>query len=341
MPPTNLTLFKRSNGIYYIVDRRSEMAVWKSTGKTVKDEAKKVLREYHELHPLDLSPKPGQRIRLYEFQHEFDEFAKQNYATGSREIFASALMHLRRLTGDVYLDTMTMRNVDSYKTIRLQTVSPVSVNIELRALRTFLTTAVRWGYLEKNPFGGMKLVTVPDKTPKYLEPGEYDRLYAAIGQQWLREVVFFAVHTGARRSEIVNLKWTGVNLGLQIVSFESDGGFRVKAGKRRSVPLSEEVFQQLQRLEEKRCSEYVFTLKNRRIGANLVTQKFKKCVRRAGLSNDLRFHSLRATFASWLVMRGAPICSVSKLLGHSEVTTTQRYYAHLEPDTLHDVVQMI
>ena len=356
----SIYLFKRSNGVWYILDKRHGNSIWRSTGHTERRIAAKILREYLALHttnppemvtvPIAIDIPKEERTQVHEnistltlekFEQEFVEYAMHNYSEGSRDIFRRALSFLKELSGNIPLTAMNMRLIDRFKTGRLKTRSAVSVNIELRSLRTFMATAVRWGYLDKNPFSGLKLVPVAERAPRFLELDEFNKLYKSIGQQRLREIVLFAIHTGTRRSEIVYLKWSDVYMERRVVSFESYGAFRVKAGKRRSVPLNDEVWNLLSHLRGKATCEYVFSLDGHRIDESLVTHKFKKCVTRIGIKKDIKFHSLRATFASWLVMKGVPIFSVSRLLGHSQVTTTQKYYAHLEPDTLHEVVNKI
>ena len=115
----------------------------------------------------------------------------------------------------------------------------------------------------------------------------------------------------------------------------------LKLAKGRTIPLNEEICALLTSLKSKSQCDYVFTFRNSRIEEGIITHRFKRYSRKVGLDEGVKFHSLRATFASWLVMKGVSIYSVSKLLGHSDVSTTQKYYAHLEPDTLHSVVEKI
>ena len=70
-----------------------------------------------------------------------------------------------------------------------------------------------------------------------------------------------------------------------------------------------------------------------------VTKNFKKAVRKAELNDKVHFHTLRHSFASRLVQRGASIYVVKELLGHTDVTTTQ-IYSHLEQSNLKDVMNL-
>jgi len=278
---------------------------------------------------------------LAEFEKEFFTYAEMNYAIRSRYIFRVVLNNLRTIVSEVPLTNLNMRVIDKYKTKRLAEVTGVTVNVELHSLRTMMNIAVRWGMLEKNPFSGLKLVSIAEKAPRFLTLEEYKSIYNSIQEEWLRNVVLFAVMTGARRAEIVYLRWSDIDLNRKEASFESRGGFRMKAGKRRTIPLNDEVCALLTSLKSKSQCDYVFTFRNSRIEEGIITHRFKRYARRVGLGEGVQFHCLRATFASWIVMKGVPIYSVSKLLGHSNVSTTQKYYAHLEPDSLHSVVEKI
>ena len=73
---------------------------------------------------------------------------------------------------------------------------------------------------------------------------------------------------------------------------------------------------------------------------NYLGQCFRKSVRNAKLEGKISFHSLKHTFASWLVQSGVGIYEVQKLLGHSSVVVTQ-VYAHLSENVLHKAVDRI
>lgn len=71
-----------------------------------------------------------------------------------------------------------------------------------------------------------------------------------------------------------------------------------------------------------------------------LVKNYKKFVLKAGINPKLNFHSLRHTFASWLVQRGVSIYHVSKLLGHADIKTTE-IYAHVRAEDLRASVELL
>jgi len=220
-------------------------------------------------------------------------------------------------------------------------VSPVTINVELRALRTAFNVAIRWELVEKNPFKGMRLVPVPERTPAFLTKDDFQRLLNVIKENWLRELVVFAVLTGLRRGEALNLRWKHVDFGRRIIQIESDSNFKTKAGKRRIVPMNETVFNLLsQKAVRSAGTECVFSSQDGAIDPSYLTNRFKDYVHQTNLDRRLHWHSLRHTFASWLVQDGVSLFEVQKLLGHSSAEMTM-IYSHLLPDQMHQTVNRI
>ena len=149
-----------------------------------------------------------------------------------------------------------------------------------------------------------------------------------------------AAMTGLRRGEILNLKWSDIDFNRSLIHVESSDTFRTKAGKRRSLPMHDVVKQILLNRSVKTQSEFVFDSGGSPIHGDWVTKLTKRCVRLAGLNPKLHFHSIRHTFATWLVQAGVSIYEVQKLLGHSSVSVTQ-VYSHLAASELQDAIGKI
>ncbi len=330
------SLFKRSNGHYYILFEEQGRRRWKSTRCSHKSDALKALTQFQQL--LKTKPKTA---TLSQFTKDFLEFGFVNYAKPTVDIAKIALNHLKAVAGDCALVMLTAQHLDRYKKRRLTDgVSPVTINVELRSLRSILNVALRWKLIEANPFSGTQLMKVPDVPPTFLTKTDFHRLGGVVKESWLREVLVFAVLTGMRRGEILNLRWQDVDLNRKIIFVQSNPTFKTKQGKRRIIPINSAALHLMNSKLDKPVSEYVFTFKGRKIADSWVSHRFKFYVRLAGLSEGLHFHSLRHTFASWLVQDGVSLFEVQKLLGHSSSDMTQ-IYSHLLPEQMHHTINRI
>ena len=129
--------------------------------------------------------------------------------------------------------------------------------------------------------------------------------------------VRFAYYTGARSGEIRSISRENI-FPNHIVAYGKSG--------KRLIKLNHQAQEILDGLDE--LWDYT---------KDFVSHKFKKEARRLGIG-DIRFHDLRRTFGYNLIRQGRPIYEVSKLLGHSSVTTTERHYAPLLATEIDDFV---
>ena len=116
-----------------------------------------------------------------------------------------------------------------------------------------------------------------------------------------------------------------------------DNRFHItKSKKVRTVPLNSMAKNIVgRRIEAKQADDLFFNFTQHQ-----VTKLFRKYRKKSNTREELTFHSLRHTFASWLVQQGVPLIVVSKLLGHSDLRVTQ-IYAHVAPDQLKNSVEVI
>ena len=335
MSMSHVALFKRTNGVWYVLYTIDGKRRWKSTGSRTKSDA---LGKLSELEKTPPSPAP--RKTLKEFEEMFLSYARENYARSTLGIFQRAFRDFENIAGNPPLASLSHLHLDTYRTARLKVVSPSSVNIELRALRSMMSVAVRWKLLAENPFKGMKQVRVPEKPPTYFSRKELQELLSTVKEGWFKELVAFAALSGMRRGEILNLRWENVDLPNRLIRVQSDASFSTKTGKNRIIPLNEIAAQLLIQRRRDLSAEYVFSVAGHRISPRYVSHKLKKYVRKAGVNPNLHFHSLRHSFATYLVQAGVSIYEVQKLLGHSSVVMTQ-IYSHLAPAELHSAVNRI
>lgn len=200
-------------------------------------------------------------------------------------------------------------------------LSPASVNRELALLKHMYSKAIEWGKVKETPAKKAKLLKGEVKRVRFLLPAEIQRLLSNCADH-LKPIVTAALHTGMRKGELLGLKWNQVNFEQGIITLED-----TKNHERRDIPMNNTVKNTLEGIE--RNGENVFCNGEGQTFAN-VRKSFDTAVRKSRIT-DFRFHDLRHTFASNLVMEGVDIMTVKELMGHKDLTMTLRY-AHLAPN---------
>ena len=140
-----------------------------------------------------------------------------------------------------------------------------------------------------------------------------------------------------RRGEVFNLTWADIDLKNKLITVEGDTS---KSGQTRHIPMNKETVATIEewRKQYPRNSGYVFPGKDGNRLDN-VKKSWDGVLKLAGIEG-FRWHDLRHTFASKLVMAGVPLNTVRDLLGHSDLAMTLRY-AHLAPDSKASAVNLL
>ena len=171
-----------------------------------------------------------------------------------------------------------------------------------------------------------------DRTRPALSPGETQARAREDVQD--AELVRVAAYAGLRRGELVALRWREVDFpGRKIVvrrALSGDTELRsTKSRRAREVPLPDQAAAALDRLSRRDefigPDDYVFANRlGRRLDPSALRRRFERSRDAAGLE-PLRFHDLRHTYGSLLVAGGIDLASVKAAMGHSRITTTERY----------------
>ncbi len=269
------------------------------------------------------------------------EYLNYKQAHGKRSLRCDRL-HLRRLLRSFGAETplpgITAQQIAQYErsrateTSRLgRGLSPAALNRELATLRHLLRLSEEWGYLEKAP--RIRLAKEPEGRLRFLTEDEIQRLLEACERSqnpYLKAMVTIALHTGMRKGEILGLEWERVDFSRGVLLLE-----QTKSGRRREVPMNRAVDDALSSLPGPTSGGLCFRKTNGAAWGSIRTAFERAC--KAARIEKFRFHDLRHTCASWLVMRGRSLKEVQELLGHREFSMTLRY-AHLAPDRLREAV---
>jgi len=227
-------------------------------------------------------------------------------------------------------------DVERYKAQRVKDVAPATANRELAFLKRVLNVAIADGKADTNPVRVAGLFKENNQRRRYLTDEEEGRLREAIGEsEWPK--VAFALLTGFRQGNQLRLRWTDVNFDVGVV-----WASKPKGKKDYCVPMNDELRAILGSLPSRLRSEWVFPSETRATpidARNYMNRVFTPALERAGIGS-FRWHDLRHTFASRLVMKGVDLNTVRELMGHKSISMTQRY-AHLSRGHKLEAVQKL
>jgi integrase len=232
--------------------------------------------------------------------------------------------------------------IEKYKAARLQTVikktgrtlTPTTVNREIGCLKHMYSMAITWRYVKRNPVKEVKLLKQPPGRLRYLEPDEAERLLESCLEPYLKSIVVTALNTGMRKGEILSLTWNQVDLANRRITL-----MKTKNNELRVIPINDRLHAELAHLKtQPQKSEYVFCGDDGKPFGD-IKKGWAGAVRRAGIA-DFRFHDLRHTVGSQLVMGGVDLRTVQQILGHKTIQMTQRY-SHLSPAHVQDAMQKL
>ena len=229
-----------------------------------------------------------------------------------------------------FLFEITAQDIEHFKLERLKqkvgnsekTVSPSTINRQLGTLRGMFNKAVAWGKLQVTPMKSVQFLKEPAGRLRFLETEEIVKLLSNCSES-LRPIVVLAVFSGMRRGEILGLKWHDIDYKRGIITL-----LDTKNGQKREVPMSDTVKNAIIQVRKHPASSYVFCSEHGQ-GRHDIRKSFSTALKKSGITN-FRFHDLRHSFASQLVMAGVDLNTVRELLGHKDITMTLRY-SHLAP----------
>ncbi|MFV9667903.1 tyrosine-type recombinase/integrase [Pantoea sp. KXB25] len=240
--------------------------------------------------------------------------------------------------------SMAKRGLDigEYKPAAVSTSTKAK---HLSLMKALMRAAEReWKWIEKSPV--IKVPQERNKRVRWLEPAEAKRLIDECPQP-LKSTVEFALATGLRRSNIVDLKWQQIDLQRKVAWIYPEES---KSGRAIGVALNE-MAEAVLRRQIGRHHNWVFvhtesvkrndgtttaSVRKMRVDSNTA---WRAALKRAGIE-DFRFHDLRHTWASWLIQAGVPLSALQEMGGWESIEMVQRY-AHLAPNHLTEHARQI
>jgi len=271
----------------------------------------------------------------------------QNNGTGTTGLpAAERLLQLGASLADqnqrlLAVDTELVRQFMSQ--LRERNYCKSTVARKLATLRSFYKFLVRRGQLGASPVASIRTPKQEKRLPKYLEVSEIEKLFSNCDTSTLlgsrdRAILETLYSTGMRVSELVALNIEDIDLGQSVVRVAGKGK------KQRVIPIGPGAVKAIVHYLDLRRNAMrgrqdpaaLFINKHgQRLSTRSVRRKLDKYLLEAGLDLSVSPHTLRHSFATHMLQRGADLRSVQELLGHQSLSTTQ-IYTHLTGDKVKD-----
>lgn len=339
-----------------------------------RDQAKQILGEAAKgSDPRDVTGAKKYGNKVISFAQFFEKEYKAWLLANRPDTCADSMRRIKNglipLFGRLPLDEIKPRLVEKWRIDRLtkHNVQPITVNKEIKRLKTILGRAVKWGFITENPLANFEMLKLADNSRvRFLEREEYIRLMEALeleeerlrrerdkGNQWraergyplypdlrkqtfvnsLRAKVVLSLGSGIRKCELRRLRRE------KHIDFQRQGLFLTpditKAKKPRFIPLGDATWQVLMDWLAQTRKEYgktglVFPGKDKDSEFDNMKRSWSRLLKVAKIEN-FNWHDMRHDYASQLVMSGVDLNTVRELLGHADLKMTIRY-AHLAPE---------
>ncbi|HOD36800.1 MAG TPA: tyrosine-type recombinase/integrase [Syntrophales bacterium] len=276
------------------------------------------------------------KILFDDFAKRYMKYAGANKKPGSAKRNGVSIDTLKKHFDGKMLGDITPFSVEQFRKARREgKKAPATVNRDIATLRNMLNKAVEWKLLNHNPLVRVKMLKEDNEKMWVLTPEEEKRLIQACEDRPQREkylpgMVTFALNTGMRLGEIMNLRVQDVRLKDRYVSVTV-----TKNTEGRNVPINATAIAILRKRIEDEKSEYVFcNEKGERL--TVLTNAFWTAIDKAGLKRfenvrgelkevRFRFHDLRHTFGSRLGMAGVDVKTIMEIMGHKTIKMALRY----------------
>jgi len=330
-----LTKTKRSSS-YQIIYYKNGRKTSRSTGTSNKKRAEILFEVFrHKYYENHLSKENSKKITMLEFAEEYIQHTSltcsKAYIDRSVKL---AFNYWLKYFGEKNVSDITVKDAEKFLYKRFNQ-SKYSAKLIHRILKAAYNKALAWGYVSENPFVKIKLPKIQTKEPIFITYNQLQHILDNTKREIFKDIFQFAFYTGLRAGEILNLTWGSVDLEKNLIIIGSTY-FLTKSKKNRVLPLSDPARNLLlKRNPNKEFSKYVFHKENGfPFTVSYISKQFKKSVRKAKVSDEVHFHTLRSSFGSYLLQKGISINAISKLLGHSSIAVTERHYTSLSLDNL-------
>ena len=262
------------------------------------------------------------------FRKEFLEGYKEG--SGTWQIYCDTFRMIKQIINPGRPVDITYKKGREFVNALLKHKSPKTkrplmgntINIYIRNLKTMMREAKRLKYVAENPLEELKQVPVTKAVPRYFTFEQIKALKDETRKSASKDlylICLFFLYTGIRLDELINLKWSSVDLERELFFLHGAETWEPKDREEHAIGLHDELLKALKRRESR--EGYIFPGKAGKRNKEALIRRFNRVYERAGI-NARGLHVIRHTFATHFPGDSRTLQSI---LGHSDLKTTERY----------------
>ncbi len=320
----NPFLFQKSNGYYYIAypDEYTKKRITKTTGTKLKTEANTILHKFVRDRKENLQTKV---VTFSEFAKLFIELATDK-TKGTLNGYNAVIKQFLAFNKDRALQQYSVLDIDRFLKNKEKTDSIATAHAYRKCLNVMFNKAVIWNYLNKNIVVHCIKFKLPEPEPHPMSKEKFKKLIDSVHIEVYKDLFTFAILTGMRKTELINLKPEHIDTERKLIKVLSIAEQKTKSGKTRFVELHKDL---IPIYEKYKHQEYLFLghRDRKKLNRKFVGKITKRFITKSGIGNEYTFHSFRASFGYLLLQEGVNLKYISQALGHYSVLITERYYS--------------
>ncbi|MCR5454195.1 MAG: site-specific integrase [Bacteroidales bacterium] len=267
--------------------------------------------------------------------------ADQTKTTGTLNNRLCVLRCLKKFRANVKFSNLNYTFVESFKNwLYGENYKETTIAVYLRVLKMWLYNAHKKELIKKNPFDGVAIAH-PVTERAFLTETEFKTIESTNFKnhtlQYCKDVFCFGVYTGLRISDIMTLTPKNIIIDGENVTIVKEM-VKLKSQLKVTLPISILFGGKAVKLLEKYQNGNGFYFA--KYCKETIYHSIKLIAKTLGINKNISIHTARHTFATILLNKNVPLVNVSKLLGHTNISTTQ-IYAKLLDDTVNDNLKLI
>lgn len=310
-----MRLWPHKNGYYYVTFKRGDHRSLRTKNKTEANTIFDRLRK-EALQGRLIRLEKGEMRLLGDFISEYLEHRKGmalNTYRGERRTLAMFL----EFYGNKPMSGITAKKLDEFRAYLLNSgLKKNSINLRITHIKIALKKAMKWKYLKGNPLEDFHYFKVSQNQPVFMSKDDVRALLSeARKDPIMKPVIAIMLYCGISRAEIIR----PIVIRENTIQYK-----RQKTGRLVTLPIHSELKPYLAHLKPGIHSLVPWK------HPGTLWHKFKALLKKAGLENKgITPHKVRHTFATLLLEAGAELSVVSEMLGHSNISITKQFYAHI------------